>query len=467
MIGDGPELARHAPALSEVGELGRADAVRLLQLHDSRLTRAEADALAAAVGGLPLALTQAGRLLAATGESAAAYLCRLEEHSRRTEHPAAEHHRCLSAVIETGRAWLAESAPAAAAALDGLAVLAAAPLPAGTLAAAPGLVQLGLVDHGGTEVRVHPLVQVRLRAGLADGRQAVALLAAQQLLVAAGHAATASGHGGTGDGHALGGQGHAGGVLVSLEPHISALAAWIDRLPGPSAAAEIPEFRALTLRVVRHLHAGGGYDSGRELVRRARRRWSGGLGPDHADTLAAAELEAAFLVDGADDLVAARTLLGQVHLHRAETLGADHRDTLRSSWHLARVDGELGDFAESIQLFRDTLECQRARFGAEDPDTLRSAHGLGVVLTRCGEFPEARELLALAHAGRGRRYGLDHVDTRWSAVALGVALRGLGQPAQARELHERVLTGARRQFGDEHPQTRCAVLELALDLVAL
>ncbi|WP_152991410.1 tetratricopeptide repeat protein [Frankia sp. R43] len=514
MIGRAPEVGRLMPTLVELGDLERADSIRLLRRHDTRAGEAEAALLAATVGDLPLALAQAGRFLAGTGLSIAAYLRLLDERHVPGTAEAAEAAEAAGAagaaseasgggglprIVATSRAWLERDSPATAEILDGLAFLATAPFP---LVVADGvdviggeLLRLGLVWRDEAGIRVHPLVRRWLRAGLGgEDRRRRALRGALRLLTLAGRDL----HDGAEAGH--------WSHLTRLEPHVRAVSAWMDTAGPAGAEVESAEFRRLTLLVVGFLRRSGRYEDGRGLSGPVRCRWARDLGPDHPDVLTAAVVEASILLDGlgVDGLgvdggratetgfggaaapsagpvpaagptapavtaaaVTAQMLLTQAHSRRLRTLGPDHREVLVVASSLARAHGEIGDRGEAVRLYRDTLGRQRDRFGPDDPDTLRSAHGLGDILARLGEFAEADVLLRDTHARRARRCGTDHLDTQTTALVLGVALRGLGLPCEARVLHERVLAWARRQLGYEHPQTLDAALQLALDLVAL
>ncbi|WP_018640461.1 tetratricopeptide repeat protein [Parafrankia elaeagni] len=490
MIAAGPGAARLASRVLPVDVFGRAESVQLLHRCGERITTEDADRLAAALGDHPLAVTQAGHFLAATGMSVPAYLRLLAQHPGWPEPepepedgdgaaPVPGPERRLAAVVSTSRAALAAGSPTGAQLLDGLVFLAAAPLP--LTVSARELVRFGLAEACGGAVRVHPLVRELLRAGMPRERRAAALLQARHLVAALGT-------GRPGDrADAVGGTGEDAAdppLLAVLEQHLRTLVELAASDVGSSdvgssdvGSSDVGHdppndrdeagLRAVTLRVGRHLRMSGQYGSGRQLVRQERLRWVERLGPDHRDVLDAAELEASILADGCDDPAAARELLADVHHRRVLTSGERHRDTLRTASALARVRGELGDETESARLLEGTLGHQRALFGADDRDALRSADGLGEVLVRLGEYEPARDLLGDTWSRRERTAGAGHPDTWWTAAVLGVALRGLGQARQARVLHERVLTAARERLGGEHPLTLYAVLHLALDLAAL
>ncbi|WP_083391399.1 tetratricopeptide repeat protein [Parafrankia soli] len=473
----GPAVARLAPVLIEVGDLSRDESVLLLRQHHRGISPPAAEALACVLADVPFAVALAGRHLATTGQPVADYLALLgrgaDSRLPGPEIPrgpgraapgtsagaapgsdpgAASPADPVAAAVAAGHARLDGADPAAAGLLEQMAFLAVEPLaltraPAGTAAAAGRLDRLGLADWNGTTIRVHGHVQALVRGRLAGDRRAAALLGAQRLLVCAHHAGPDPTDPASWP------------ALATLDPHVRTLTTWIDE--------ECPDHRRLVLRTARYLAASAGYEAGERLAHRARIRWCGQLGPDHPDTLAAADLEASIRVDGSADPDSARALLGDVHARRVRVLGGQHRDTLHSAWNLARALGESGDHDESARLLHDTVARQRAELGPDDRDTLRSAHSLGHALTRLGKYTAAHGLLAETLARRGRTSGAAHPDTVWTAAVLGVALRGLGRCAYARDLHTRALAGARARLGDEHPLTLYAALHLALDLAAL
>ncbi|WP_248831079.1 tetratricopeptide repeat protein [Frankia sp. Mgl5] len=439
----GPAVARLAPVLIEVGDLSRDESVLLLRQHHRGISPPAAETLACALADVPFAVALAGRHLATTGQPVADYLALLGREA--VSDP-------VAAAVTASRTRLDGVDPGAAGLLDQVAFLATEPLaltraPAGIAAAAGRLDRLGLADWNGAAIRVHGHVQALVRGRLAGDRRAAALLGAQRLLAGADR---------TGPDPA---DPASWPALATLDPHVRTLTTWIDE--------ERADFRRLVLRTARYRAASAGYEAGERLAHRARARWCCQLGPDHPDTLAAADLEASIRADGFADHDTARALLGDVHARRVRVLGGQHRDTLHSAWNLARAAGESGDHDEAARLLRDTVDRQQAVLGPDDRDTLRSAHSLGHALTRLGEYGTAHDLLAETLARRGRTSGAAHPDTVWTAAVLGVALRGLGRGAHARDLHARALAGARARLGDEHPLTLYAALHLALDLAAL
>ncbi|WP_230203158.1 tetratricopeptide repeat protein [Parafrankia discariae] len=455
----GPAVATLTPVLIEVGDLSRDESVLLLRQHHRGISPPAAAALAGALADVPCAVALAGRHLAVTGQPVADYLALLGRAAVTDPRAVTDP---VAAAVAASRTRLDGVDPGPAALLDQLAFLAAEPLaltraPAGTAAAAGRLDRLGLADWDGATIRVPGHIQALVRARLAGGRRAAALLGAQQLLVRADRAGRDPVDPASWP------------ALAPLASHVRALTTRgaEERNAEEENAEECPEFRRLVLRTARYLAASARYEAGEHLAHRARLRWCRQLGPDHPDTLAAADLEAAIRADGFADYDTARALLGDVHARRARVLGGQHRDTLHSAWNLARAAADSGDHDESARLLRDTLDRQRAVFGPDDRDTLRSAHSLGHALTRLGEYGAAHDLLAETLARRGRTSGAAHPDTVWTAAVLGVALRGLGRGAHARDLHARALAGARARLGDEHPLTLFAALHLALDLAAL
>jgi len=472
-------VAQLAPALIEVDEFARPESVLLLREHCPTVTVPDADRVAAALGDLPLAVEQAGCFLAETGLHPADYLQVLADQptSAGLSDPTIDRHPGLAAVVAVSRQRLLRADPAAAATLDQMALLAAEPLPltprdthqgpnrygvrvaeaTGTAAFVRQLSRLGLARRAGTSIHIHRLVQALLRSAQSAEVRADSLRGAQRLLTTADLADLDVSDSTTWPAYA------------TLEPHVQALADHVDQATRNADRAletESAPFRALLVRTSSYLFVSAQYQRGHHLAQRAHHRWQQSLGPDHPDTLAAADVLGAILGDGFDEHVAAHDLLRDTLTRRRRVLGERHPDTLRSAWSLAYTMGELGDHTAARVHHQDTLVHQRESLGGDHRDTMLSAHSLGYLLTWTGEHATARDLLQDTLARRRRVLGHRHPDTLRTAAVLGIAVRGMGDHPSAHDLHQKVLEVAREELGNTHPVTLFTALHLALDLVA-
>ena len=76
----------------------------------------------------------------------------------------------------------------------------------------------------------------------------------------------------------------------------------------------------------------------------------------------------------AGDAAGARDLYAELLAVRTRVLGADHPDTLTTRNHLARWTGQAGDYAAARDQFTKLLPAQERVLGAEHPNTLSTRH---------------------------------------------------------------------------------------------
>jgi hypothetical protein len=197
------------------------------------------------------------------------------------------------------------------------------------------------------------------------------------------------------------------------------------------------------------------------------------LGNDHIDTLTTAHSLAVDLRELAivtsDQLAVERACeLDRDTLERARrTLGEDHQFTLVSATGLSADVRALGRPHEARTLDEDTYARSRRILGEDHPFTLRSASNLAADFLESGDAQKARQLDEDTLARRRRMLGANHPQTLRSATNLAAAWRALNEPGKARELDEDTLSRRRRLLGDDHPQTLLSASNLAADLLAL
>ncbi|MFI9823259.1 tetratricopeptide repeat protein [Streptomyces sp. NPDC052013] len=148
-------------------------------------------------------------------------------------------------------------------------------------------------------------------------------------------------------------------------------------------------------------------------------------------------------------------------------LGPDHLDTLRSRDDLALALRDLGKYQEAADLHARTVaDCERV-LGPDHPRTLTSRDNLASALRGLGRYQEAADLHARTVADRERVLGPDHEDTLISRNNLAYALRGLGRYQEAAHLHRRNLADHERTLGPDHPETLISRNNLAYALEGL
>ncbi|SCL38413.1 Tetratricopeptide (TPR) repeat [Micromonospora pallida] len=184
------------------------------------------------------------------------------------------------------------------------------------------------------------------------------------------------------------------------------------------------------------------------------------LSDDHPDTLASANnLASAYRSMG--DLGRAVPLFEQTLTERRRVLGNDHPDTLASVNNLASACQAVGDLGRAISLFEQALvDCRRV-LGNDHPQTLTLVNNLADAYQAAGNLGRAVPLFEQALVDCRRVLGNDHPDTLASVNNLAYVYESVGDLGRAVPLFEQALVDCRRVLGDDHPDTLASVNNLA------
>jgi hypothetical protein len=453
-----------------VREFTRHESIALLRRLAPDLTGAEADRVAEAVGDLPLAVEQAGSLLADTGMAVDKYLRLLAERAQDVlDHdPGGAYPQSLAASWAVAFDRLADDDPTA---LDLLTVVAWC---------GPDQVPLSLLtDHPDPlpdqlrPIATDPLVLARCttilhRRGMATvsphgiqlHRIPAALLRARsqgsEVTAAAGWAATVV---------RLLEEAAPGDLRIDLGrwplwrrllPHVLAAAGRDVALAGVPAEAT-----GLLDRAASYLLGRGEVQAAAAVYERAYEVRRDNFGDDHPDTLTSAS-NLALNLWWLGEYQRARALDEDTLARRRRILGEDHRDTLTSAGQLAHDLFGLGNYPQARELQEETLSRRRRILGDDHPDTLISASLLGLVLWSLGDYRQARQLLTDTVTRSRRILGEDHPDTLTSASLLGVVVWSLGDYRQARQLQNDTFTRSRGVLGEDHWATLLSAIDLGM-----
>jgi tetratricopeptide (TPR) repeat protein len=185
------------------------------------------------------------------------------------------------------------------------------------------------------------------------------------------------------------------------------------------------------------------------------------LGGDHPHTLRTRHSLGLAYRD-AGRLSEAVQLFERTLADREQVLGGEHPDTLRARSSLAVTYRRAGRLAEAVQLFERTLADREQVLGGDHPDTLITRNSLAIAYRKAGRTTEAIELHKQNLAHRERVLGDDHPDTLVTRNSLAVAYRDAGRTAEAIELHKQNLAHRERALGDNHPDTLTSRNSLAV-----
>lgn len=181
--------------------------------------------------------------------------------------------------------------------------------------------------------------------------------------------------------------------------------------------------------------------------------------------------------DPSDDALGVLRLTAAIH--RAEGAFAAAADVDRTAYERARAAfGEddpvtldiahgvavnlrlSGDFQQAEELDRRTLVLKRRLFGKGDRSLLITVDGLAVTARERGRYATARRLHQSVHEA----YGRDHPVTFEAMRQLSESCRKAGDPARSLELAKHAHTEFAKRYERNHPRTLAAELTLSMAL---
>ncbi|HEV3290003.1 MAG TPA: tetratricopeptide repeat protein [Streptosporangiaceae bacterium] len=228
----------------------------------------------------------------------------------------------------------------------------------------------------------------------------------------------------------------------------------------PHAQAGLADDSAGMARIANYLGSNGSYAAARDLQRRVLGARERILGPEHPDTLDARG-DLAYWTGAAGDPAAARDQFAALLPVRERVLGPEHRDTLIARTSLAGWTGEAGDPAAARDQFAALLPVQERVLGPEHPETLTARGHLAYWTGAAGDPAAARDQYAALLPVQERVLGPEHPDTLTARGNLAYWTGAAGDPAAARDQYAALLPVQERVLGPEHPETLTARGNLA------
>ena len=184
------------------------------------------------------------------------------------------------------------------------------------------------------------------------------------------------------------------------------------------------------------------------------------LGPDHPGTLISRN-NLALAYRSAGRLDQAVPLFEQNLADRERVLGDDHPHTLASRGGLAGAYRDAGRLEQAIGLFEQNLADRERVLGDDHPHTLTSRGNLAGAYQAAGRLEQAIDLFEQNLAEALRVLGPDHPHTLVSRNNLAAAYQAAGRLEQAIDLFERTLADRERVLGADHPDTLASRNNLA------
>ncbi|MCM1973573.1 FxSxx-COOH system tetratricopeptide repeat protein [Streptomyces sp. G1] len=233
---------------------------------------------------------------------------------------------------------------------------------------------------------------------------------------------------------------------------------------GPSGAltSSDPSTRTFLLDCVRYLVLAGEYPACLRLCEDIGRSWRSVLGADHPTLRELASLHITVLrllgrPGQAEE--AFRELLPGAGPGRGRS-----RQDLREERARGLLLLALGRYEEAREWIEPLVHATRELLGRDDSTTLQARHDLATAYRLLGRYQEAHDLDQETLLRRERMLRARHPSTLSSVLAHAVDLRLLGHYREARALQEQGVRRVRQMLGPSHPLALSAEHNLAMCL---
>jgi tetratricopeptide (TPR) repeat protein len=184
------------------------------------------------------------------------------------------------------------------------------------------------------------------------------------------------------------------------------------------------------------------------------------LGPDHPSAIAARRDVGHALVAAGQPGDAVTVLDRAVH-DCERVRGNDHPETLAAREELAAAFHAAGRCSDAINVLRQTLTSRERLHGRQHGDTERTRQRLADAYLADGRIKPALSLYRRVLADRERILGPDHLATIAVRATLGSAYHSAGRMASALQFREAARDGYERVVGADHPDTLASSADLA------
>ena len=152
----------------------------------------------------------------------------------------------------------------------------------------------------------------------------------------------------------------------------------------------------------------------------------------------------------------------QVMEARKEKLGSHHPDTLTSMGNLASTYWNQGRWDEAEKLQVPVMEARKEKLGSHHPDTLRSMGNLANTYRKQGRWDEAEKLEVQVMEASKEKLGSHHQVTLTSMGNLAATYHNLGRWDEAEKLQVQVMEARKEKLGSHHPDTLTSMANLAV-----
>jgi tetratricopeptide (TPR) repeat protein len=242
-------------------------------------------------------------------------------------------------------------------------------------------------------------------------------------------------------------------AMNALMPHLR----WCSR----AAAIRTDERMAALLNETgMALVVQGQYAAAEPLLRRALSIREMTLGSTHPTTAWSIH-NLAYLMESQGQYHVAEPLYLQARTIWEATLSPDHPTIAMNLHNLAVLFRAQGRYEEAEPLAQRALTIRETVFGPSHPTTAWSLNNLAALFRVQGRYEDAEPLVQRALAIREAVFGPHHPITAWSLHNLAGVLKGRHQYGTAESCYRRALLIWEEALGSEHPTTAWGLITLA------
>jgi tetratricopeptide (TPR) repeat protein len=206
-------------------------------------------------------------------------------------------------------------------------------------------------------------------------------------------------------------------------------------------------------------HEMGRYSEAKSLLFQALEIQERILEPDHP-VIAMSKTELAWIYLAQGEYRNAETSFLQALRIRQQSLGLEHIDTATSMTNLAWIYCVQGKYAEAEPLYLQALAIHQQKAGIKHPLTAQVQNNLGLLYSEQKKYTEAEKLLLEAIATREQWMGPEYTGLAVSIANLVHLYYLQGRLEDAAHLYRQALKIQRQRLGPEHPHTAETMIAL-------
>jgi Tfp pilus assembly protein PilF len=247
-------------------------------------------------------------------------------------------------------------------------------------------------------------------------------------------------------------------VCSRLLPHALAASEHAERLgAAPEAIGR------LLYNVGVYLYVRADFNEAKSAYERALKIEENVYGPDHPEVAATVD-NLGIVLRQMGDLEGAKEYHERALEIFEHAYGPDHPEVARTAGNLGIVLQQMGDLEGAKVHYERALEIFERAHGPDHPEVARTVEGLGTVQGDLGDLEGAKVHYERALEIFERAHGPDHPEVAATVDNLGIVLQQMGDLEGAKEYHERALEIFEHAYGPDHPEVARTVDNLGIVL---